>query len=141
MLCCDATECAAGLVDDPISPIPDYRVIVSLSSLMSRHTLDLGSLQWQLGQAPRQPFHAEQADDRAEVREWLPATVPGDVRADLIAAGRIPPVDTPEGIAAGGWVDDWDWWYRAELPDVGQFAKLPYGLPCGRFSLNHRRQR
>ena len=48
--------------------------------------------------------------------EWLPAHVPGDVRADLIAAGRIPPVETPGGIAAGVWVDDYDWWYRAELP-------------------------
>ena len=47
--------------------------------------------------------------------EWLPATVPGDVRADLIAAGQIPPIDAPEGIAAGEWVDDWDWWYRVEL--------------------------
>ena len=48
--------------------------------------------------------------------EWLPARVPGDVRADLIAAGHIPPVETTEGIAAGAWVDDYDWWYRVELP-------------------------
>jgi len=34
----------------------------------------------------------------------------------LIAAGRIPPVETPEGIAAGAWVDDSDWWYRVEIP-------------------------
>jgi beta-mannosidase len=83
---------------------------------MSRRILDLSTLPWQLGQAPRRPFHAEPADDRAEVREWLPAAVPGDVRADLIAAGRIPPVETPEGIAAGAWADDCDWWCRAELP-------------------------
>ena len=38
------------------------------------------------------------------------------MRSDLIAAGRIPPVETPEGIAAGGWVDDYDWWYRTDLP-------------------------
>jgi beta-mannosidase len=25
-------------------------------------------------------------------------------------------VDTPEGIAAGAWVDDCDWWYRAPVP-------------------------
>jgi beta-mannosidase len=83
---------------------------------MSRSILDLGTLRWQLGQAPRQPYHSAPVDDRIAVREWLPATVPGDVRADLIAAGRIPPVETPEGIAAGAWVDDCDWWYRAELP-------------------------
>ena len=44
--------------------------------------------------------------------QWLPARVPGDVHADLIAAGRIPPVETPEGITASAWVDDYDWWYR-----------------------------
>jgi beta-mannosidase len=93
---------------------------------MSRSILDLSTQQWQLGQAPRQPFHAAPVDDRACVREWLPAAVPGDVRADLIAAGRIPPVETPEGIAAGAWVDDCDWWYRVELPDVGRFAQSPY---------------
>jgi beta-mannosidase len=93
---------------------------------MSRRILDLGTLHWQFGSAPRQPYGAAPGDDRGQVREWLPAKVPGDVRADLVAAGRIPPVETPEGIAAGAWVDDWDWWYRAELPKVGQFANLPY---------------
>ena len=68
------------------------------------------------GRAERQPFGLQPVDDRTSVTEWLPARVPGDVRADLIAAGRIPPVETPEGIAAGAWVDDYDWWYRAELP-------------------------
>jgi beta-mannosidase len=52
--------------------------------------------------------------------------VPGDVRADLIAAGLIPPVETPEGLAASAWVDGSDWWYRAELPNVGQFAELSH---------------
>jgi beta-mannosidase len=93
---------------------------------MSRRILDLTTLRWQFGQAPRRPFQAEPADDRGEVREWLPAAVPGDVRADLVAAGRIPPVETPDGIAAGAWADDCDWWYRVMLPDVRQFAKLPY---------------
>jgi beta-mannosidase len=92
---------------------------------MSRRILDLSTLQWRLGQAPPQPYHAAPADDRSAVREWLLATVPGDIRADLVAAGRIPPVETPEGIADGAWVDDRDWWYRAELPNVGQFAVLP----------------
>ena len=83
---------------------------------MSRRILDLSALPWQFGRVERQPFSAQPVDDRASVAEWLPARVPGDVRADLIAAGRIPPVETPEGIAAGAWVDDYDWWYRTELP-------------------------
>ena len=83
---------------------------------MPRRLTDLSALPWQLGQAPRQPFSATPQDDRGSVTEWLPARVPGDVRADLIAAGRIPSVRTPDGIAAGAWVDDHDWWYRVELP-------------------------
>jgi beta-mannosidase len=85
---------------------------------MTRTVRNLSSLSWQLGQVARQPFAAAPADDRAAVAEWLPARIPSDVRADLIAAGRIPPVETPEGIAAGGWVDDCDWWYRVQLPDA-----------------------
>jgi beta-mannosidase len=83
---------------------------------MSRRIFDLSALPWQFGRVERQPFGPQPVDDRASVAEWLPAHVPGDVRADLIAAGRIPPVETPEGIAAGVWVDDHDWWYRTELP-------------------------
>jgi len=83
---------------------------------MSRRILNLSSLPWQFGRIDRQPFSPQPVDDRPAVTEWLPARVPRDVRADLIAAGRIPPVETPEGIAAGAWVDDCDWWYRAELP-------------------------
>ena len=83
---------------------------------MSPRILDLSMLPWQFGRVERQPFGAQPIDDRASVTEWLPARVPGDVRADLIAAGRVPPIETPEGIAAGAWVDDYDWWYRAELP-------------------------
>lgn len=86
---------------------------------MSRRILDLSALPWQFGRVNRQPFGPRPADDRAAVAEWLPARVPGDVRADLIAAGRIPPLDTPEGIAGGSWVDDYDWWYRVTLP--GEF--------------------
>ena len=87
---------------------------------MSRRIVNLGSLDWRVGQAARQPFCASPVDDRAVVREWLPARIPGDVRADLVAAGCIPPVETPEGIAAGAWVDDSDWWYRVEIP--GRYA-------------------
>ncbi|RQW78912.1 MAG: hypothetical protein EHM79_21095, partial [Geobacter sp.] len=83
---------------------------------MPRRILDLSTLRWQFGRAERQPLGSQPVDDRASVAEWLPARVPGDVRADLIAAGRIPPVETPEGIAAGAWVDGCDWWYRVALP-------------------------
>ncbi len=82
---------------------------------MPRRVLDLSTLAWRFGRAPRQPWSSAPVDDRSRVDEWLPATVPGDVRADLMAAGRIPAVATPEGISAGAWVDDWDWWYRVAV--------------------------
>jgi beta-mannosidase len=112
-------------------PDPDRSDARSLIRRMSRRILDLSTLRWQLGQAPRQPFLAAPADDRAAVAEWLPAAVPGDVRADLIAAGRIPLVETPEGIAAGAWVDDCDWWYRAELPPLERLQERPEERPQG----------
>ncbi len=83
---------------------------------MARQTLDLSTLAWRMGPAPRQPYSAHPADDRRAVRAWHPARVPGAVRADLAAAGLVPPVDTPEGIAAGDWVDAVDWWYEVQLP-------------------------
>jgi beta-mannosidase len=83
---------------------------------MARNVIDLSTLQWQMGQAASRPFNGAPADDRATVTRWLPGRVPGDVRADLCAAGVIPPIDTPAGIEAGAWVDEADWWYRVALP-------------------------
>lgn len=82
---------------------------------MSRLITDLAACAWQFGQAPRQPFSPAPRDDRAAVAEWLPARVPGDVRADLLAANRISSLDAPEDIAGASWVDEADWWYRAEI--------------------------
>ncbi len=85
---------------------------------MTRDVLDLGALAWQIGQAPRQPFSRSPLDDRSAVKDWLPARVPGDVRADLLAAGRLASLDTPAGLRAAEWVDDADWWYRTEVEGV-----------------------
>lgn len=93
---------------------------------MSRNVLDLSALVWQFGQAPRQPFSSQPRDDRAAVVGWLPARVPGDVRADLLAVGRLSALDTPEELAASSWVDEADWWYRTEIDaaEPGQTSVL-----------------
>jgi beta-mannosidase len=46
---------------------------------------------------------------------WVPATVPGTVHTDLLAAGRIPDPfkGTPEGRLAG--IEDEDWIYRCDF--------------------------
>ena len=86
---------------------------------MARDILDLASAAWQVGQVGRQPFMLQPVDDRSTVASWLPARVPGDIRADLLAAGRISSLDTPDGIAQSAWVDDQDWWYRTALEAAG----------------------
>jgi beta-mannosidase len=80
-----------------------------------RQTSDLGGTTWQFGLVPRCPFDVPNVDDRTEVSEWLPATVPGNVRADLLALGRIPDPFFGDGYRTSLWVEDWDWWYRRWL--------------------------
>lgn len=86
---------------------------------MARDILDLASAVWQVGQVDRQPFEHQPVDDRLTVASWLPARVPGDIRADLLRAGRISSLDTPDGVARSAWVDDRDWWYRTALETAG----------------------
>ena len=93
-----------------------------------RRTIDLGGSDWDFGCVPSRD---QQASDSAEarrprddsltrldtgdihaVREWLPATVPGDVHADLLAAGRIPDPFVDLANQQSQWVDERDWWYR-----------------------------
>lgn len=80
---------------------------------MTRRVIDLNGEAWQLGQAPDGANPARAAWDELEaVLEWLPATVPGNVRADLMRAGRLP--DLFYGCQADDsqWVDEHCWWFR-----------------------------
>lgn len=85
-----------------------------------RHEVDLAGLAWQFGCAPQRPWDlaapAGAAFDLDQVREWLPAAVPGDVHSDLLAHGRIPDPFLGNGLDACRWVERVDWWYRARLP-------------------------
>jgi beta-mannosidase len=54
-------------------------------------------------------------DDRAEADEWLPATVPGNVRSDLLALGRIEDPFYATSNEDSQWADAWDWWYVRPL--------------------------
>jgi beta-mannosidase len=80
-----------------------------------RQTADLGGTVWQFGPVSHRPFDIPNVDDRAEVAGWLPATVPGNVRTDLLALGRIPDPFFGDGYRTSLWVEDWDWWYRRWL--------------------------
>jgi beta-mannosidase len=67
---------------------------------MPRRIIDLNGNEWSLGQAPAgaDPERARW-EELEQVAEWLPATVPGNVQADLVAAGRLK--DPNLGLEAG----------------------------------------
>ncbi len=66
-----------------------------------------------MGAVEQKPFG--RVDDIRQVREWLPAQVPGDVRLDLLHAGRIPDPFYGTNNEESQWVDDFDWWYKRDL--------------------------
>ncbi len=81
---------------------------------MARRTIDLGGTHWRFGCVPSRPLESL-SDDRHLVGEWLPVTVPGNVRTDLLTLGRI---DDPFCSAQNDesrWIDGLDWWYARPL--------------------------
>jgi beta-mannosidase len=55
-------------------------------------------------------------DELEKVTEWLPASVPGNVRADLLRAGRLPGLSFGLEAEAAQWVDDHCWWLVRDFP-------------------------
>jgi beta-mannosidase len=82
---------------------------------MTRQVLNLGDNSWYFGQVAQRTFAAPEVYDLPAVTEWLPATVPGNVRTDLLALDRIPDPFFGEGYQEGLWVEAVDWWYRRQL--------------------------
>ena len=86
---------------------------------MPRRVETLNGDAWHLGQAPT-GTRPEAADwnELSRVAEWLPATVPGNVRADLLRTSRLldPSASLGQSLAFGTnveaaqWVDDHCWW-------------------------------
>jgi beta-mannosidase len=84
---------------------------------MTRRVLELDGAHWWLGQAATNA-QSECAtwDEIERVTEWLPATVPGNIHADLVRAGRLPDLMFGTQIQAAQWVDDYSWWLLRECP-------------------------
>lgn len=89
---------------------------------MTRFSLNLGDSLWSFGQVPRRPFSASDVYDLPNVIEWLPATVPGNVRTDLLALGRIPDPFFGEQYKESLWVEEVDWWYRRTVEPPPTFS-------------------
>ncbi len=92
------------------------------SPVVTRFTLNLGDANWRFGQVPRRPFTSSDVYDLPAVTEWLPATVPGNVRTDLLALGRIPDPFFGEQYQQSLWVEDVDWWYRRLIEPPAAFG-------------------
>jgi beta-mannosidase len=83
---------------------------------MTRREVDLNGTSWWLGQAPEGADPARPRwEELDQIGEWLPATVPGNVRADLIRAGRLPDLLYGRQADASQWVDEHCWWFRRPL--------------------------
>ncbi len=76
-------------------------------------TFSLNDDRWRVGAVSQKPFGAQ--DDLGEVSEWLPAAVPGDVRLDLLRAGKIPHPYFGMNNRASQWVDTRDWWFVRDV--------------------------
>jgi beta-mannosidase len=83
---------------------------------MPRSTFVLNGEEWWLGQAPpgADPDRVDW-NEIAQVGQWLPATVPGNVRADLVRAGSIPELTHALQAEASMWVDDHCWWLKRDF--------------------------
>ncbi len=80
---------------------------------MVRRILDLDGDEWWLGQAPGGADPGRAAwDELDRVIEWLPAAVPGNVRNDLVRAGRLPDLNFGLQAETSQWVEDRCWWLR-----------------------------
>ncbi len=84
--------------------------------MVSRRIIDLNGDDWRLGQAPPEasPGRARWRE-LAQVETWLPARVPGNVRADLLRAGRLPDLAWGRNAEAAQWVDDHCWWLARDF--------------------------
>ena len=63
--------------------------------------------------------------------EWIDAVVPGNVRADLMAARRLPDLFFASNSNRGDWVNDCVWWYRKRFRKPEQKFKRYFLELCG----------
>ncbi len=80
---------------------------------MPRKIISLNDADWRVGSVAQKPFG--DVNDLADVTEWLPAQVPGDVRLDLLRAGKIADPFYADNNKASQWIDARDWWYVRNL--------------------------
>lgn len=86
---------------------------------MPRTTVDLNGSEWRLGPAPRDadPGRASWGEIE-QVAEWLPATVPGNVQADLVDLGQLPDPNRAYDARAFRRAGERSWWLTRRFPSI-----------------------
>ena len=80
---------------------------------MTHKVISLNDSNWRFGSVAQKSF--TDVNDLADVTDWLPAQIPGDVRLDLLRAGKISDPFYADNNEASQWVDARDWWYVREM--------------------------
>ena len=81
-----------------------------------RNSISLEGNDWRLGY--KKIYDGSASGTIAEVdkmTEWFDAVVPGNVRADLIAANRLPDLYIGSNNERANWVNDCVWWYKKKF--------------------------
>ena len=80
---------------------------------MTRKIISLNDSEWRFASVTQKPF--DDVNDFDEARDWLPAQIPGDVRLDLLRAGKISDPFYAANNEDSQWVDGHDWWYEKKV--------------------------
>lgn len=78
-----------------------------------RTSRNLGGTDWRLGYLKGlDPEPPARLSDLDTIQQWCPARVPGNVRDDLMRAGRLPDLYFGGECTEHAWVNDCLWWYE-----------------------------
>ncbi len=80
---------------------------------MKRKIFSLNDSSWRFAPVAQKPFG--DVNDLDEARDWLSAQVPGDVRLDLLRAGKIADPFCAANNEDLQWIDSRDWWYTRDV--------------------------
>lgn len=96
------------------------------------NTISLEGDDWRLGYKKIYDGSASGTIAEGEkMTEWIDAVVPGNVRADLMDAGRIPDLFFASNSSRAEWVNDCVWWYKKRFRRPERKFKRHFLELCG----------
>jgi beta-mannosidase len=100
--------------------------------LLHQNTISLEGDDWRVGYKKVYDGSASGTISEGDrMTEWIDAVVPGNVRADLTAAGRLPELFFGMNSGRSDWVNDCVWWYRKKFRRPEKKHKRYFLELCG----------